>query len=169
MNLKARLKRLEDAAGKISLYPDVVKLIKNGTYYDQLTNDQKDRYVQYRYGISRKTYEDLELLVNFEGTPYDFLHTDEDIKESGVFHFLLDYVPRPPTPEELEQNRREIEEFFDQAEEDPEEKAAYNAKHAELCRINELRRAAVERGEDPNQYPAPWQKEYETKRHLYKT
>lgn len=169
MNIKARLKRLEDATGKISLYPDVVKLIKNGTYYDQLTDDQKDRYVQYRYGISRKVYEDLELMVNFEGAPYDFLHTDEDIKESGVFHFLLDFVPRPPTPEEFEQNRREIEEFFYQLEEDPEETTAYNAQHAELCRINELRRAAVERGEDPNQYPAPWQKEYETKRYLYET
>lgn len=160
------MKRLENETGKISLYPDVVKLIKNGTYYDQLTDDQKDRYVQYRYGISRKTYEDLTLWISFEGAPYDFLHTAEDIKESGVFHFLLDYVPRPATPEEFEQNRREIEEYL-QAEEDPEEKAAYEAKYTELCRINDLRHAAVERGEDPNQYPAPWQAEYETKRYLY--
>ena len=168
MSIKARLKRLEDAASGISLYPDVVQLIKNGVYYDQLTDDQKDRYVQYRYGISRKVYEDLELMVNFEGAPYDFLHTDEDIKESGVFHFQLDYVPRPPTAEEMEKNRQEIEAFCDR-EIPPEEEAANKAEHQLLCHINELRHAAVERGEDPNQYPAPWQAEYETKRYLYET
>lgn len=167
MNVKTRLKQLEDAAGKISLYPDVVKLIKNGAYYDQLSDDQKDRYVQYRYGISRKSYEDMTLLFHFTDAPYGFLHTAEDIAESGVFHFQLDYVPRPPTPEEFEQNRREIEAFFNQIKEDPEEEAMHNAQHAELCRINELRHAAVARGEDPNQYPAPWQNDYETKKYLY--
>ena len=90
MSIKARLKRLEDAAGSISLYPDVVQLIKNGVYYDQLTDDQKDRYVQYRYGVSRKAFEDVELLCFFNAAPYDFLHTAEDLQESGVFHFQLD-------------------------------------------------------------------------------
>lgn len=112
MNVNARLKRLEATNKGISLYPDILQLIKNGTYYDQLTDDQKSRYVQYRYGISRKTYEDLELMVNFEGAPYDFLHTAEDIAESGVFHFLLEYVPRPVTEEEFEKNRQEIEAYL---------------------------------------------------------
>ena len=58
------MKRLEDAAA-ISLYPDVVPLIKDGAYYDQLTDDQKYRYVQYRYGVSRKAFEDVELLCFF--------------------------------------------------------------------------------------------------------
>ena len=166
MSISTRLKSLETAAGDITEYTDVLRLIRQSKYYDELTDGQKDRYTQYRYGTGKDEYEFFTLLFSFVNAPYGFMHTPEDIKESGVFHFQLEYVPKEPTASEHAQHIQEIADFL-QSEETPEAMAQHKAQYKELCRINDLRRAAVARGEDPNQYPAPWQSEYETKKHLY--
>ena len=98
-NIEHRLKRLE--LQKRKQYTDVLMLIKNGKYYDELTESEQERYAQYYYGFSRQS---LEEFIN--------LFRDDQTTEAEAMHFLLERKPKPPTREEMEQTRIEIEAYM---------------------------------------------------------
>ena len=98
-NIEHRLKRLEQRKGE--QFTDVLVLIKKGKYYDELTEAQQERYAQYYYGFSRQS---LNEFIN--------VFRDKQTTEAEAMHFLLEKKPKPPTPEEMEQRRIEIEEYM---------------------------------------------------------
>ena len=93
-NIERRLTRLEIQKGE--QYSDVLALIKKGKYYDELTEAERERYAQYYYSgnVTAKTIKTMHEMMGIS------------------LHFKLERKPKPPTPEEMEQRRREIEEYF---------------------------------------------------------
>ena len=84
-----RLAKLEMA--NIQLYADVLKLIDQNRYYDELDEAQKNRYCAF-VGVPRKTYEETNILV------------------CGDLHTLLARIDQP-TPEELAQIIQDIQDY----------------------------------------------------------
>ena len=147
-SVDSRLKKLENV--KSRAFSDVLSLIREGRYYDELDDHQKDRYFQY-HGHDRKATEEVYTMIcsSFDRDP---------------LHFKLEYKKRPPTRAEFEERVREVEAIFREYEEEynsPEAKAKREAEYQELKRIGELRRQAFMRGEPMDKYPLPWEKKSE--------
>lgn len=60
MRIKSRLDRLEAVRGS---FGEIIALIRQGAYYDELTDEQRQQYALYK-GVSHKAIEDVELAVN---------------------------------------------------------------------------------------------------------
>lgn len=60
MRIKSRLDRLEAVRGS---FGEIIALIRQGAYYDELTDEQRQEYALYK-GVQRKALEDVELAVN---------------------------------------------------------------------------------------------------------
>ncbi len=99
MNIQRRLKKLELRKGE--QFTDVLTLIQKRKYYDELNEAEQERYAQYYYGFSRQS---LNEFIN--------VFRDKQTTEAEAMHFLLEKKPKPPTPEEMEQRRIEIEEYM---------------------------------------------------------
>lgn len=84
-----RLAKLEKA--NIQPYADVLRLIDQNRYYDELTEAQKARYCAF-VGVPRKTYEETNNLV------------------CGNLHTMLKRID-PPTPEELAQIIQDVQDY----------------------------------------------------------
>lgn len=155
MNINARLKRLEKRTGAPS---DVLLWIGQGKYYDELNGAQKDIYTQYATPfITHEEWERFMIMCAFPEAPADFIHTEEDLKDSGIFHFPLEV--RKISKEISEETRKELEEYLNHKE-TPEEEAERKALEKELRNISQMRQKAIAQDSDPNQYKAPWQHEY---------
>lgn len=76
-------------------FEEVLRLIKQGAYYDELTDEEKYNYCEYQ-GTDKETMETIEMYLN------------------KTLHFKLEKKPKPPTKEEFERNRKEIEEYMDE-------------------------------------------------------
>ena len=79
---------------------DVLSWIRQGLYYDELTEEQKDRYCLYRNTI-REVFEEVETFL------FD-----------GDLHFKLEENEPPPTKDELSQIIEEVEQRLFMAEEE---------------------------------------------------
>lgn len=98
-NIKRRLNRLE--AQHNNGFADVLSWIREGRFYDELSDSEKNRYCLY-CGIDRMGLEQVEDYFN------------------GL-HFQLERNPAPPTPTQHAETVKKLEEWFRQAQ------AEYNA------------------------------------------
>lgn len=88
-----RLRKLERVGGE---YGDIIRLIRQGAYYDALSKQEQRRYCLYRYG--------------FEYCPEEYLFS-EMIGNPFNRHFKLELKPPPPTAEEMRERITEVEEM----------------------------------------------------------
>lgn len=58
--VRNRLKRLEDASEENNT--EIIRLIKSGAFYDELTDEQKEAYCRY-WNFTRQSYEEVTLLL----------------------------------------------------------------------------------------------------------
>lgn len=141
-NIKARVKKAQGQAQAGGNLERIAALLDRGAYYDELTDEEKIAYCEYR-DTERDALEKINSL---------FL---------GTLHFQLEKRPKPPTREERRQIAEEVEAIARKYEEEynrPEAKAKREAEYQEILRIGEQRRAAFMRGEDMDNYPLPWEK-----------
>lgn len=96
MRFNVRLDRLEKTASEG--FPEALRGIVGVKYYDELTDDERALWVQYRWGSDVDTFESVESLCA----------PDSD---SPNWHFICDRKPKPPTDEELKRARVEIEQL----------------------------------------------------------
>ena len=71
----------------------VAKAIWRKAYYDELTEEEKDAYCNYR-GYDRKAMEDVETMIK------------------GNLHFVITKKPKPPTQKELQERIEEVQEYI---------------------------------------------------------
>ncbi len=92
---------------------NILKHIKNGTYYDELTEDEKEAYSKY-HNSDRRALEAMHRYFN------------------GDLHFKLDKRRKMASDEEFRKNVQEVEEIMDAYTEEynsPEAKAAREAEY----------------------------------------
>ncbi len=97
VNIESRLRKLENSPKHE--YSDVLELIKQGAFYDELTEEQKDRYCSYMNVKDRRAFEEVQILVLEE------MHGEEN-----PLHFQLTYKEKPLTKEEFEERVKWVEE-----------------------------------------------------------
>lgn len=90
-NYDKRLEKLE--SNPAQQWRDVRCLICQGRYYDELSDEQRHRYCEYR-GIEQNAYEEVETAV------------------SGSLHFRLEPKPDPPTPSKLREIIKQIQSYL---------------------------------------------------------
>ena len=90
--IRRRIKHLE--AKTKPQFAEVLEWIRVGRFYDELTDQEKDRYCEYR-GHDREAMEEIEMMV------------------TGDIHFLLERKPIPPTKAQMQQIRQEIEDYIE--------------------------------------------------------
>ena len=95
MNVLSRIKRLE--AANNAPYADVMMMIRQGRFFDELRKDEQERYIDYFY---------------FHMTLSDFQNLSEMCaavsNEPPNYHFILE-KRAPPKTEIDEGTRREVE------------------------------------------------------------
>ena len=92
-----RLDRLEKTASEG--FPEALRGVVGIKYYDELTDDERALWVRYRWKTDVDTFESVESLCA----------PDSD---SPNWHFICDRKPKPPTDEQLQMARQEIEQFI---------------------------------------------------------
>lgn len=103
MNANSRLRKLEHGNG--GTFANVISWIRAERYCDELTDDERQEYKAYKESVGGVA-DDLAggwLAVNLLGKT-----------EAEAYHFPLTKRRRPPTPEEMAQTAREIEEFMNE-------------------------------------------------------
>ena len=98
MYFKVRLDRLEKSASEG--FPEALRGVVGIKYYDELTDDERALWVQYRWGVDVDTFERVESLC---------ASMDSD---SPNWHFICDRKPQPPTAEQLKRASEEIEMYI---------------------------------------------------------
>ena len=105
MAIESRMKKLEAKGVKKELYSDILELIQQKAFYDELTDIQKRRYVEYYVG-------DAELIKAFEQI-IEALEIMEAKKKretaKDVLHFHIKEKEKALTVEELEELIENIE------------------------------------------------------------
>lgn len=97
MRFNLRLDRLEKSASEG--FPEALRGVVGIKYYDELTDDERALWVQYRWGVDVGTFEKVEMACASVS------------KELTDWHFICDRKPKPPTDEELKRARVEIEQL----------------------------------------------------------
>ena len=92
MNLSLRLKRLERRRNIDE--ENILRIIDQGAFYDELTDKEKERYCLYR-GVDQKTLEEVESYLN------------------GNLHFLICRIDMSEA-QPIEDTAQEIENYFRQ-------------------------------------------------------
>ena len=88
-----RLKKLEGVDGQFN---DVITIIREGTFYDELTPEMKQRYCLYQFGLDHHPEKEISQIFG-----YDF---DE--------HFRLEYKKKTPTAEDIKRSVEEVEKMI---------------------------------------------------------
>lgn len=135
-----RLKSLEKS--QHGDFADIMQLIRQGAYYDQLTDAQKARYQSYRESLGGVA-DDIaaaKLDIMFNDTP-----------EQQAYHFKLTKRKRALTDEEFRERVQEVEEtvqgFIDEYN-SPEAIAERQRQYEEIQRKGAERRAAFYKREE---------------------
>lgn len=76
-------KRIKQFKKNAKKYPDIQRLVEQGKYYDELTDNQKSRWAIYYGFSSRETFEWIQRV------------TDKSL------HFQITERPTPPTADDL--------------------------------------------------------------------
>lgn len=100
-SLRNRLRRL--AVTSECEYLEIVKLIKQGAFYDDLTDELKDLYCRYR-GFDREAMESVNRMVA----------ECEGMNPDTYLHFRLERKPKPMNDE---QTRIQVSEIVQEIEE----------------------------------------------------
>lgn len=94
-SLRNRLRRLEKSLPED--YPEIIQLIKQGAFYDEISDDMKDLYCLYR-GFDREAMESVRMIIA----------ETEGFDTETVLHFQLERNPKPMTPEEEREHTARI-------------------------------------------------------------
>lgn len=87
--VKNRLKCLENASASIDR--EIMRLIASGAYYDELSEDLKERYINYRYsGTDREAVESVTIMC------------------CGSLHFPISHRPEPMSEEQAQKHIKEV-------------------------------------------------------------
>ena len=141
--IKTRIEALQMQSGKQSNDFEVLKLIKQGLFYDDLTESQKDAYFLYRYGMESSERPDLE----------EFFYL-----VLGSLHFQLEQNDTRPLQDKIEEVQAYLESIEPLTpEQNEKESREYEEREKEIERIKELRNKAKINGESVEKYPYPWQ------------
>ena len=101
MGIISRVKKLEKM--RKAEFFEIQKLVLQGAYYDELSEDQKETYRRYKESIGGVADDisgaELEILIN-------------GISKKDAYHFQLSPRKRPPTEEEMKQIVEEVESYF---------------------------------------------------------
>lgn len=87
-NYAGRLKKIEERTKTVDAH--ILVLIREGAFYDEITDEERDAYCVYR-GCNRRAMEDIQNAVNLS------------------LHFQLERKPKPPTREELAERIEEVQ------------------------------------------------------------
>ena len=98
VNIESRLRKLENSPKHE--YSDVLELIRQGAFYDELTEEQKDRYCSYMNVKDRRAFEEVQTCI--------FELYEEEVE--NPLHFQLTYKEKPLTKEEFEERVKWVEE-----------------------------------------------------------
>lgn len=135
-----------DSLGRIAI------LLNRGAFYDELTDEEKEAYKQYKESIGG-------VADDIAGAELEIMFFNKTKEEA--YHFPLTRRRRPPTPEEHAERVREVEAYMQAVTDEynaPEAKAKREAEYLELQKVGAQRKAAFERGEDFTKYPLPWER-----------
>ena len=138
--LRRRIKKAQANAHAGEMLLSIAKMLENGAYYDELTDNEKNVYCAY-YGIDRQ---DLEALNGYV---------------LGNLHFKIERRPGKITETQFRDNVREVEAIvsgFKHEYNAPEARARRKEIYEQAQAAGALRKAAFYRGEDMNKYPLPW-------------
>lgn len=91
--IKSRIQRAEEHYRGHSVNTLIAEILAREAYYDELTEEEREAYCQYR-GTDQETI----------ATLYGYLY--------GNLHFRVEKKPKPPTKEEHEANIREIHDYI---------------------------------------------------------
>ena len=111
MSVLTRLNRLERIQN--SNYYDVQKLIAAGTYYDELTAEQKEEYEKYKCSLGG-------VADDIAAAKLDVLFNE--VSEREAFHFKLSERKPAVTREELQESIDEIKQYIEEMKEQDNEK-----------------------------------------------
>ena len=119
----SRLNTLEKECGISEHSSCVLRLIRSGKYYDELSNEERNAYCKY-LGFEREVYETINALV------------------FNSLHFQLEKKRKPATREQFEENVKEVEmivQGFVEEYNSPESKARREKEYEEMIKASENR------------------------------
>lgn len=93
VRVEMRLRKLERVGGE---HGDIIRLIRQGAYYDELSEQEQRRYCLYRYGFDHHPEIEISKIFGYE---FDL-------------HFQLERRPPPPTEKELAAAVAEVEQIM---------------------------------------------------------
>ena len=94
-SLRNRIKRLQKVSGQE--YSEVLQLIRQKAFYDEISDDMKDLYCRYR-GFDREAMESVRMIIA----------ETEGFDTETVLHFQLERNPKSMTPEEEREHTARI-------------------------------------------------------------
>ncbi len=100
MKYDSRIKSIEKKSNINANTTIVLGWIKEKRFYDDLSNEERYLYWCYYLNMSDVRVNEMELM-------YQTIKANED----RPLHFILEKRPPPPTPEEMQERIREVEEF----------------------------------------------------------
>ena len=106
-----RLKRLESSQGTPDSFTDVLELISQGAYYDELTEEQKERYYSYHYEPMEPTRDNIKAFEDLRRTidEMESIARGKHEKNPNVLHFKLSVKEEPWSQADIERVIQEIE------------------------------------------------------------
>ena len=147
LNIKARIKKAQENSRISEGLERIAELIDKGVGYDELTDEEKEIYCNYKK-ISRDSLEEIFYTIK------------------GTLHIKITRNAKQPTKEESQAIYKDLQkriEEYARIYNSPEEKAKREEWYKEVKRIGELRGEAFRRGEPMSNYPLPWENETDPK------
>ena len=109
--IKRRVARLEAKASAQD--QRILALIAAGAYYDELTDEEKREYERYKESWGGGDHDLAAARLNEMVFKMDGVKGIDDTPPDQFYHFRLTKRKRPPTPTELEQSVKEVQEIFE--------------------------------------------------------
>lgn len=123
-SIKNRLKKVQDSLGAADSFHMVAELIARGAYYDELTDEEKAAYVRYKESLGGCDSDLAAARLNEMFYQMDGEKGIDDTPPDQFYHFRLTKRKRAPTPTELEQSVKEVQEIFERIRQEEEQDEA---------------------------------------------
>lgn len=120
--IKRRVARLEAKASAQD--QRILALIAAGAYYDELTDEEKREYERYKESWGGGDPDLAAARLNEMVFKMDGVKGIDDTPPDQFYHFRLTKRKRPPTPTELEQSVKEVQEIFERIRQEEEQDEA---------------------------------------------
>lgn len=110
-SIKRRIKKIQ--SGGDERYLRILELIDQGAYFDELTPEEQAIYKEYKESLGGCDSDLAAARLNEMFYQMDGEKGIDDTPPDQFYHFRLTKRTRPPTPTELEQSVKEVQEIFD--------------------------------------------------------